>query len=70
MGSMQRVEAGALRLAQGFQHRSRIGDRPRDDIAHMLGRFVGRERGAAIGDELVEVEHGPTNLAHLEHVPL
>ena len=57
-GLMELVEAGAFRFAQAFQHGSRIGDRPRDDVAHILLRFVGRERDTAICNELVEVKHG------------
>ena len=57
MRLMELVEAGAFRLAQSSQHGSRIGDCPRDDVSHVLVRFVGRERGPAIGGELLEIEH-------------
>ena len=57
MGLIEFVEAGAFRLAQGSQHGSRIADCSRDDVAHVLVRFVGRERSPAIGGELLEIEH-------------
>ena len=48
MGLMEFVEAGAFRLAQSSQHGSRIGDCPRDDLAHMLVRFVSAARQSAV----------------------
>ena len=57
MGPIEFVQAGAFRLAQGSQHGSRIGDCSRDDVVHMLVRFVGRQRSPAIGDELLKIEH-------------
>jgi len=35
---------------------SRIGDCPRDDIAHMFVRFVRREGSPAVGREPLEIE--------------
>src|SRR3954454_8002173 len=58
MRLMELVKAGALRLAKAPQERTRIGDRPRNDLAHMLDRSVGSERGSAIGGEALEIEHG------------
>ncbi len=57
MRLMELVEAGALRLAQGSQQGTRIGDCPRDDLPHMPLRSIGRERRPAIGSELLEIEH-------------
>jgi hypothetical protein len=53
MGPIEFVEAGAFRLAQSSQHGSRIADCSRDDVVHVLVRFVGRQRGPAIGGELL-----------------
>src|SRR5436190_21253179 len=58
MRLMELVKAGALRLAKAPQERTRIGHRPRNDLAHMLDRSVGSERGSAIGGEALEIEHG------------
>jgi hypothetical protein len=57
VGLIELVEAGAFRLAQSSQHRGRIGDGLRDDIEHMLVRFVGRDCSPAIGGELLKIEH-------------
>ena len=57
MRLMELMKAGALRLAEGSQQGTRIGDRPRDDLSHVPVRSVGRERGPAIGGELLEIEH-------------
>ena len=57
MGVIELVKAGGFRLAQGFQHGRRIADCARDDVVHVLVRFVGRQRSPAIGDELLEIEH-------------
>src|SRR5450432_608345 len=57
MGLIEFVKPGPFRLAQRFQHGSGIRNRARDDVAHMPVRFVVRERGPAIGGELIEIEH-------------
>jgi hypothetical protein len=57
MRLMELMEAGALRLAEGSQQGTRIGDGPRDDLSHVPVRSVGRKRGPAIGDELRKIEH-------------
>jgi hypothetical protein len=62
MRLMKLMKAGALRLAEGSQQRTWIGDRPRDDLSHVPVRSVGAERGPAIGGELREIEHRRTRL--------
>ena len=57
MRLMKLMKAGALRLAEGSQQRTWIGDRPHDDLSHVPVRSVGRERGPAIGGELREIKH-------------
>src|SRR5215204_3273771 len=57
MRLMELMKAGALRLAEGSQQGTRIGDRPRDDLSHVPVRSVFRERGPAIDGELLEIEH-------------
>ena len=70
MGLIEFVETGAFRLAQSSQHGSRIGDCPRDHVAHMFVRFVGRERSPAIGGELLEIEHRrPWSIANPANSP-
>jgi hypothetical protein len=55
---MQRVHSGALWLAQSLEQRGGLGYGAAHDLAYLARRPVGGARGAAIGDELVEVEHG------------
>ena len=62
---MELVKARAFGFTQTFQDGSRIGDCPRDDVAHILLRFVGRERDTAICNELVEVKHGAAPIANV-----
>ena len=52
MGPIEFVEAGAFRLAQSSS--AEAGSlTARDDVVHVLVRFVGRQRGPAIGGELL-----------------
>src|SRR5262245_10672894 len=55
--AMERLEYRPGGLAQTLEDSRRVGHGAGDDVTNELMRFVGRERGAAIGDELVEVEH-------------
>ena len=62
MRLMELMEAGALRLPEGSQQGTRIGDSPRDDLSHVPVRSVGRECGPAIDGELLEIEHRRASL--------
>src|ERR1700687_3629115 len=51
------LDLGPLWFAQPLEHLGRVRDLASDDLAYTLVRLVGRQRGTAIGDELVKVEH-------------
>ena len=55
---MELPELGPPGLSEGTEDRSRLGHRARDDFADSLVGSIRRERGAAVGDELVQLEHG------------
>ncbi len=52
------ADAGAIGLADIAHEGGGIGDGALDDFAHGDVGGVGRQGGAAVGDELVEFEHG------------
>ena len=54
---VQHLDARLVRLADRAHQRGGVGDGARHDLLHGLPRLLGK-RGAKIGDELVEVEHG------------
>ena len=54
------LDAGLGRRAEALQDRCGIADRTGDDFSNRFVRGIGRERCAAIGDELVSIEHALT----------
>ena len=55
---MERLEYGAGRLAEALENSRRLGDGARHHLTHKLVGLIGRAGGAAIGDELIQIEHG------------
>jgi hypothetical protein len=55
--AIKRLEYGPAGLAETLEDGCRVGYRAGDDVTNEPVRFVGRERGATIGDELIELEH-------------
>src|SRR5467141_1110643 len=52
------LDLGPLWFAQSLENGGRVRYRASDDLAYTLLRLVGRQRGTAIGDKPVKVEHG------------
>jgi hypothetical protein len=52
------LDLGPPGLAQSLENGRGVRDRASHDLAYALVRFVGRQRGATIGDELVQIKHG------------
>src|SRR5258706_8893199 len=56
--AVQRLDATRFELAESVDDVCRVRHRARHDLAHVAGGAIAIKSCAAIGDELVLVEHG------------
>jgi hypothetical protein len=56
--AVQRLHGGAPGFAEFVENNRRFGDCAGDDFPYEPMGLVGCQRGAAVGDELLKIEHG------------